>query len=49
MSEMRNIQIKNSQSGLTDEQRRKNAEEVMVKLMSMMDMNGEGSESDEKT
>lgn len=38
MNEMRNMQLRNkNDSSLTDEQRRKNAEDMMLKIAAMMD------------
>ena len=45
MSEMRNMQMMSK--NLTDEQRRKNAEEMMMKLAAMMDIgDSDGDHSD---
>ena len=42
MNEMRNMQLRNkNDSSLTDEQRRKNAEDMMLKIAAMMGMGDE--------
>lgn len=49
MNEMRNMQLRNKNDpSLTDEQRRKNAEDMMLRLAAMMDI-GDDSYDDEGT
>ena len=46
MSEMRNLQMR-SKDGLNDEQRRKEAEQLMFKLASMMGIDESGSDDED--